>query len=764
MTATSISVNLDGLPASMRTGKIWVRYKLSKPNRRGKRKKIPYFPTEDRRASVTDPSSWGTLEECAANVGKHGTVGVGLVLGTDDLVGIDLDDVRNPETGVITAEATAFVKRFSSYAEISPSGTGVHVFARGRLPFHGKNDGKGHEIYASRRFIATTGVAIPGYDGDPQERQDEIDQFVAQFFMKITDVRSAVDFEDDDGTYSTSPVTERVSQARRFLNSVDPAIEGKGGDLQTFTTIVNVIRGFDLDGPEGHALISEFNAEKCIPPWPPAELQRKIEIARKDGRLPRGCLLRPRFRMSDTGNAARLAALCGEDLRYCREAGTFLVYERGRWAEKKPDRVLAMTKKVIADIWQDVAELPTGDVREAVRRHALKTESRTARKAMIDLVVAEKGIAIQISAFDRDPFLLNVANGTLNLRTGKLQDFSRDDFLTKQSTVSWDPVSKCPRFIRFLDEIFQGDKDLIGFIKRMIGYILTGDVTEQVLIFFFGTGRNGKTTLVEIILALLGEFGIQAAPEILSLRKGEVHPTEQADLCGVRLAAAQEVKEGASWDERAVKALTGGDRIRARKMRQDFFEFSPTHKFIVCANHKPVVKGVDEGIWRRIKMVPFKATIPREKCDPKLLEALRAELPGILNWAIEGCLEWQKVGLVPPPEVEAATSRYKAENDVVGRFLDDECEVTSSVREDSAKLYRAFLGWCKDSGEEPPSARAFGERLDERGHKQKKTGGVKYRLGVCMKQPTAEVLGVPEGLPTHASVVSEHAPADHSHA
>lgn len=163
-------------------------------------------------------------------------------------------------------------------------------------------------------------------------------------------------------------------------------------------------------------------------------------------------------------------------------------------------------------------------------------------------------------------------------------------------------------------------------------------------------------------------------------------------------------------------------------------------------------------------MVPFKATIPREKCDPKLLETLRAELPGILNWAIEGCLEWQKVGLVPPPEVEAATSRYKAENDIVGRFLDDECEVTSAVREDSSKLYRAFLSWCRDSGEEPPSARAFGERLDERGHKQKKTGGVKYRLGVRMNQPTAEVLDVTEEPPTHVANVSEHAPADHSHA
>lgn len=721
----------------MRTGRNWVRYKLSKPNHLGKRKKIPYFPTEDRRASVTNPSSWGSYEECAANVGKHGTDGVGFVLGTDDLVGIDLDNARNPETGVINEDAMATVKRFNSYAEVSPSGTGLHIWVRGHLPFGGKNDGRGHEIYGKDHFIAMTGVAVPGYEGESQERQDEIGQFVADFFPEITASEPGEGFgfdeDDEDESFSTIPITERIAQARRYLNTVEPAIEGEGGDLQTFTTIVNIIRGFDLDGPEGYALISEFNATSCSPPWSHDEIQRKIGIAREDGRLPWGCLLRPRFRMSDTGNAARLAALCGADLSYCREDGRFLVYERGRWGERKPDKVLAMTKKVIAKIWEDVAELPDGGLKDAVRKHAIKTESRVARKAMIDLVMAETGIAISLSDLDRDRWLLNVKNGTLDLRAGKLQSFNRDDLITKLSPVSWDPAAKCPRFLKFLDEIFLGDNDLIGFIKRVIGYTLTGDVSEQVLFFFYGTGRNGKTTLVEIVLALLGEFGIQAAPEILSLRKGEVHPTEQADLFRVRLAAAQEVKEGGLWDERAIKALTGGDTVRARRMRQDFFEFSPTHKFIVCANHKPVVKGVDLGIWRRIKMVPFKATIPAEKCDPRLPEKLRAELPGILNWAVEGCLEWQKVGLAPPPEVEAATSRYKAENDVVGRFLDEVCLIEPMARVNNADLYRAFIEWCKDAGEQFVSARSFGERLDDRGLKMRKSGGVNYRDGVRLR-------------------------------
>lgn len=743
MSANCIRITVDDIPAPMRTGARFVRYRLAHPNRHGKRRKIPYLPKENRRARIDDGATWGTLEECVANVGLHGTDGVGLVLTGDGLICIDLDDVREPESGHITDQAMAMIERFDSFTEVSPSGTGVHIWVRGHLPFDGRNFGNGIEIYQRGRFIAFTGEAVPGRERPLRECQDQIQSLLDSVGAQPVDACDASGFQTGIHTSEARvvpqiPLADRLVQARRYLASVAPAIEGKGGDAQTFEVVVSIVRGFDLDCPEGLELVSEYNDTKCHPRWPETDLTRKVALARRTGRLPWGCLLRPRFQLTDSGNAARMAFMCGRDLRYCRDSDDFMTYLGGRWTTNRADLVLASTRTVIDGIWSEAAQLPTGGLKEAVRRHALKTESRHARKAMIELVKAEPYIAVSLSELDADPWFFNVANGTIDLRTGVLRDFDRGDLITKQSPVVWDPTATCPRFLRFLEEIFDGNKALIDFIQRVCGYSLTGRVTEQALLFFYGSGRNGKTTLVETLLSLMGDYGIQAAPEILSLRKGEVHPTEQADLRGVRLAAAQEVKEGGSWDERAVKALTGGDRIRARRMRQDFVEFAPSHKFVVCANHRPVVRGVDNGIWRRIKLVPFTRTIPASECDPGLPEKLRKELPGILNWAVQGCLQWRSTGLSSPPEVDEATARYRAENDVVGRFLDEECVLDPSSRENNAEVYRLYVEWCRAAGEPPLSARGLGERLDDRGLPLKKSGGVNYRVGVRSRPPIVE--------------------------
>jgi P4 family phage/plasmid primase-like protien len=267
------------------------------------------------------------------------------------------------------------------------------------------------------------------------------------------------------------------------------------------------------------------------------------------------------------------------------------------------------------------------------------------------------------------------------------------------------------------------------YIQRAVGYSLTRRVDEQVLFFLYGTGANGKSTFLSTILALLGDYGMQAVPEFLLMRHGEQHPTERADLFRKRFVAAMEVESGKRLAESLVKFLTGGERIRARRLYENFWEFDPTHKFWLATNHKPVIRGTDYAIWRRIKTIPFTVKIPEDKKDPRLLDKLKADLPGILRWAVEGCLAWQENGLRDPSDVTEAGHVYQQEMDIIGQFLDECCSIQPArfgVRTQSSVLYQAV---CKYSGE-PMTQTAFSERLSERGFTKTVSHGTKYWQGV----------------------------------
>jgi putative DNA primase/helicase len=256
----------------------------------------------------------------------------------------------------------------------------------------------------------------------------------------------------------------------------------------------------------------------------------------------------------------------------------------------------------------------------------------------------------------------------------------------------------------------------------LCGYALTGSVSEQVLPVLYGTGANGKSTVLNALLTALGDYGMQAAPDLLVAKRGS-HPTELADLFGMRFVASIEVEDGSRLAESLVKQLTGGDRIKARRMRQDFWEFEPTHKVLMACNHKPQVRGTDNAIWRRLRLLPFTETIPPAEQDRDLPEKLRFELPGILAWAVEGCLEWRREGLQAPEEVRQATGAYRAEMDVLGAFLRECCELGAEHNEAAKDLYAAYIRWCDDGGERPETKRKFGSRLTERGSFERYRGG-----------------------------------------
>ena len=274
---------------------------------------------------------------------------------------------------------------------------------------------------------------------------------------------------------------------------------------------------------------------------------------------------------------------------------------------------------------------------------------------------------------DTNSWLLNCLNGTLDLLTGELLPHQRDNLITKVAPVEYDPVAKCPVWDRFLSRIMGEDEDLIGFLQQMVGYSLTGDVSEQILFIGYGEGANGKSTFLNTLLGLLGDYAMKATSDLLMRHQG--HPTEKADLFGKRFVATIETEDGRRLSEVFVKEATGGDPIRARRLHENFWQFNPTHTLFLATNHRPIIRGTDHAIWRRIRLIPFNVTIPDAKMDKHLIGKLRAEWPGILNWAVRGGLLWQAKGLKTPDRVEAATGIYRREMDVLADFFEDRCEL-----------------------------------------------------------------------------------------
>jgi putative DNA primase/helicase len=326
--------------------------------------------------------------------------------------------------------------------------------------------------------------------------------------------------------------------------------------------------------------------------------------------------------------------------------------------------------------------------------------------------MAKSELAIGTDELDTEPWLFNVLNGTIDLRTGEIREHRKEDFITKLAPVTFDPAAECPRWMEFLQTIFDGNEELIGYMQRLVGYCLTGVTEEHILPFLHGTGANGKSTLCETILKLMGpDYAMKAAPDLLMAKRLETHPTERADLFGKRFVACIETEEGRRMAEALVKELTGGDRVRARRMREDFWEFTPTHHVWLVGNHKPTVIGTDHGIWRRIKLIPFDVVIPEADQDKKLPAKLVGELPGILNWAIAGCLDWQQGGMREPDIVRAATTQYSAEMDEVGQFIDEYCEVGDFLAS-AGDLFKDFQEAMPNSRLSP---HAFAARLHQKG-------------------------------------------------
>jgi putative DNA primase/helicase len=435
------------------------------------------------------------------------------------------------------------------------------------------------------------------------------------------------------------------------------------------------------------------------------------------------------FTDTDIANGRRLAEQHGADLHFTPERG-WLVWDGRRWAADEKDvAVQARAKSTAVAIFDEVKG--SAD-RDALFKHAKRSQQKRAVEAMIWLARSEPGIPTRLTVFDADPWLLNVANGTLDLRTGALRAHRREDLLTRLVDVAYDPQAECVLWETFLKRVTGSGGELYKYLQRFVGYLLTGLTSEQVLHFLYGLGNNGKTVFCEIIEALLGDYAIVVSPELVMVRRHSSIPNDIARLRGVRMAVMNETSQGSRFDEAKLKDLTGSDSLTGRFLHAEFFDFIPTHKLVIRGNHKPVINGTDEGIWRRLCLVPFGVTITEAERDRELILKLRQELPGILRWAVDGCTQWHHGGLKPPTSITDAVRDYRAESDTLGRFIDEHCEVSKQAQVKSGTLFSAYQKFCEHGGERWLSSKDLPAEMQRRGFDWKRTTGGCLYYGIAL--------------------------------
>jgi putative DNA primase/helicase len=502
----------------------------------------------------------------------------------------------------------------------------------------------------------------------------------------------------------------------------------KGQRNTTLASLAGAMRRKGASEASILAALSQHNQQCCDPPLPDREVQTiaasvgRYEAAEEHPVTVDG-VVAPQF--SEEALALTFSARFADLLRYCAGWGRWLRWIATHWRHDDTLKVFDLARQICREAAAEIADTQPAMAKKLARAATVAAVEKLAR--------ADRRHAATIEQWDCDIWLLNTPAGTVDLRTGEQREHRRDDSITKCTAAGLADESDCPLWREFLKRVTGADVELEKFLQRVVGYCLTGDISEHALFFAFGTGANGKTVFISTLTDLLSGYAKTAPITTFIASSQEQHPTDVAGLCGARLVTAIETEEGRRWAEAKVKALTGGDKITARFMRQDFFEFSPQFKLLIAGNHKPSLRSVDEAIRRRLYLIPFSVTIPPKERDAKLGEKLRAEWPAILRWAVEGCLNWQKQGLAPPASVLNATAEYLAEEDLIVLWLEDRCTQGRQYSTPSGELYRNWALWCESAGEKPGSQKLFAQNLEARGFKRGHNRAGSYFDGLALK-------------------------------
>jgi len=439
------------------------------------------------------------------------------------------------------------------------------------------------------------------------------------------------------------------------------------------------------------------------------------------------------YSWNDAGNAQRIADTFKGQVLYAHDIKKWMVWEASRWVEDQKDHVMNLARQVPRQMVLEAIKIKDKEIRVRLLAFASKSGNHYELKSMLAQAASLPEVASAATKFDADPWLLGTPSGVLNLRTGALRACHPDDLITKHTAVPYVPDAECPRWMRFLEEIFEGNEELISYVHRWAGYLLTGDVGEQVFLFLFGIGKNGKSTLIKHMADVMGDYAAKSPTSLfVESRAHDPHrpAPEVVRLKGLRFTYSSEPEEGAKLSEAKLRELTGGEPIAARDLHKSTVEFVPQVKLFMIGNHRPTVTSTTFGTWRRVQLLNFSRRFSDSEVDHSLDELLRSEWEGILAWAVRGCLKWQELGLNPPATVIEAVENYRSQEDVIGLFLGEATAPEGFVSK--KELFLAYQKWTADEGMKfVVTRRQFNKKLVERGTEQiTRTGTDGWRLSL----------------------------------
>jgi len=432
------------------------------------------------------------------------------------------------------------------------------------------------------------------------------------------------------------------------------------------------------------------------------------------------------IQLTDATTAHRLLTKYGTDIRYIAPWKKWIVWDDTHWEIDYGALVHTKSLEIVRNMYAEMHK--TADLRKQmeIEKYAIKSESIRQRENFVRSARYILDLNATVDDLDRDPWLLNVENGTVNLRTGELLPHRQEDMITKIANVEYDKDADCPKWKQFIREIMGCKAELVTFLQTAAGWATSGDISEQSMFILYGTGANGKSTFLNVITRILGDYATTTYAETFMKRSNDSLTNDIARLRGTRFVTTTETEQGKRLSEHLIKQATGNDQLTARFLYGEHFNFLPTFKIFMASNHKPVIKGTDHGIWRRIKLIPFTTLITEEKMDRNLEQKLMEEKSGILNWLIEGVLRWQKEGLNTPSIVLNATDEYRGEMDVIGNFINERCVQQAGVMIRARELFKVYQDWCDENNELATSERMFGMRMKELGMVQKRTSEARF--------------------------------------